>query len=171
MVTRSNNGDKLEAECKFGLLKYFGYAFKFPDTRVLRINKQIKEEKIGHEIHQVWAGQMPSDFYAVKYGIPYLLECKSVQINIFSFTNFKEHQLISLKNHKEAGGKSVIIIQFRLDTIETFVLDIDDYLNFVKIMIRKSFTLEFCQENFKRLGREQVIINDKKVWILSLSDI
>jgi len=172
MVQRSNNGDKLEAECKFGLLKYFGYSFKFPDTRVLRINKQIKEEKIGHEIHQVWAGQVPSDFYAVRYSMPYLIECKSTKEISIPFSNIKQHQVDSMKKHADAGGKSIFIFGFYLESgVEIFALNIYEYLRFYLASERKSLTLNWCRGNCIHLGREQEVINDKKVWIIDFSNL
>jgi penicillin-binding protein-related factor A (putative recombinase) len=172
MVTRSNNGDKLEAECKFGLLKYFGYSFKFPDTRVLRINKQIKEEKIGRELHQVWAGQMPSDFYAVRYSMPYLIECKSTIDNSIPFSNVKQHQVDSMKKHADAGGKSILLFGFYLESgVEIFAVNIYEYLRCYLSSDRKSLTVDFCRDNFIHMGREQEVINDKKVWIIDFSNL
>ena len=63
----------------------------------------------------------------------------------FSLTNIHKHQLEHLKKIKEHGGIAFLIVRFYLDNI-TFLIEIDEIINFINIYDRKSIPIDYFKE-------------------------
>lgn len=86
--------------------------------------------------------------YSSNQGKLFLLELKSVQGKSCPFENLKLHQINSLYiESKKLGIEAYFIFNFRSYNNQTFAVTADKIYDFYNNSNRKSFSLEWCEEN------------------------
>ena len=107
-MTKANTGKQLEYEVSASL-RAIGdrtpdfWWKRYPDYHdFIAINKKLR------------APRAPADFIAVCKGVFIALEAKSTLGTRFNFTWLKDHQLKSLLDIEDAGGKSYILFSKRV---------------------------------------------------------
>ena len=133
MIRAIARGLQFEKEFGEGLKTVYDFVIKMPDTRSLRMKQHIIERGAGVKFHDVTGMRSPADWWTVHKGVSILWECKqSKGINKamgFPKANVKDHQLATLKAHKNEGGERYLVINIKNEDInEYYVVDIKDYL-------------------------------------------
>ncbi len=96
----------------------------------------------------------PADFLVVRRGRSWMFEVKHTKsLTSLSYDNITEHQLISLRQHREKGkGRSYLVV-FNPNGI--WFVDVKDILSFMYTSKRKSIPFKYIVE--KGLDRNEFI--------------
>lgn len=171
-----NTGYVFESELRRGLVKYFPFSFKLPDTRAFGA---IIMRATGKDTPLILP-KVPCDFIAADHnGKMYMIEAKNTQATALAFDAIKPHQLELLTEaHFKAKVESYFVINFRANLgkrdwrNETYVVHAATILHLKRLFEekgRKSIPLCWFRDNAMQLVVEY---DDRKnrLWKINLLD-
>lgn len=146
----SNRGMALEDDInitnKYYLDNNIAVIYKKPTP--IRVNKVCYPSSYSVVITEAFYEKPSTTDYNGIYKGKYIdFDAKEVKKNkYFSLSNIHSHQIEHLKRIKEHGGIAFIIVKFYI-TNETYLLEIDKIIDFMKNEERKSIPLIYFKEN------------------------
>ena len=148
VISYRNRGMALEDDLnqtnKYYLDSDIAVIYKKPTPiSVNRVDFKSRRDAVIKEAHF----KVPSttDYNGIYMGRYIDFEAKETKQKYFPLSNIHSHQIEHLKKIKNHGGIGFIIVRFNLFN-ETYLLEIDKFVDFLDNNIRKSIPVEYFRE-------------------------